>query len=59
MKDWLTIPETCDLLHISRSTFYRFIKRGHLHPKLSLAPYGVMIPRAEVEAILAKSIVQN
>ncbi len=56
MKDWLTIPEVCAELNISRSTYQRFIQRGLLHPFLSLAPYGIRIPREDVEAIKAQSV---
>lgn len=53
--NYLTIPEACELLRISRATYYRMVKAGALHPrKVGTGVNGkVLILRAEVAARLS------
>ena len=49
-EDWLTIAQTCKALRISRPTYHRWVKAGHLHPQ-KFGPQCVILAKAEVETL--------
>lgn len=58
-RDALTVEEALDLLGVSRGTFYRIIREGHLTP-LPISPLYIRAPRtfydrASVEALREKA----
>lgn len=53
---FVTVRETLEALHISRSTYYRLVAEGRIHP-VAITARRVLIPRKDIDAIL-KGIVK-
>lgn len=51
---YLTIPEAITALAVSRSTYYRLVRVGKLHPRRIgyVAASTTLVPRVEIDAIL-------
>jgi predicted DNA-binding transcriptional regulator AlpA len=53
--EFMSQQEAMARLHISRNTYYRYIARGLLHPRL-IGVRTVLLWRPEIEALLEASI---
>ena len=54
--DWITIPEACELLGVSRSTLFRLMKDGDLDSvdRYQPTPRKLFLSRADLEAWIKK-----
>jgi excisionase family DNA binding protein len=50
--EFYSVQQTCDLLCISKSEFYRMAKRGDIHP--IKRGRSTLVARAEVEGLIAR-----
>lgn len=54
--DWITIPEACELLGVSRSTLFRLMKDGDLDSvdRYQPTPRKLFLSRADLETWIKK-----
>lgn len=53
-RDWLTVPEAAEELHIPRTRCYELIQRGEL-PAVRIGERSIRVNRAELERFLLQS----
>jgi excisionase family DNA binding protein len=53
-RDWLTVPETAEELHIPRTRCYELIQRGEL-PAVRIGERSIRINRRELEMFLLEN----
>ena len=53
-KKLLTVKEVCELLSVSKTTVYKLIKEGKLHP-IKLTPKATRFSMEDIEALIQES----
>ena len=53
-REWLTVPETAQELHIPRTRCYELIARGEL-PAIRIGERSIRVNRAELERFLLET----
>jgi len=54
LRDWMTVPEVAEELHIPRSRAYDLVARGNL-PAVRIGERSIRVNRRELERFLLES----